>query len=148
MLIGSYEHALDAKNRIFIPSKWRECIGDTIILVQGLLEDRELSCLFGMSMNSWESFSQRLSSLPVTDMAGQMIRRRIYASAASCELDRQGRILLPSALKTVSGIQKDALLIGVGDRIELWDPMQYNLYNERMEESYGTALEHLSLMGV
>lgn len=148
MLIGSYEHSLDAKGRVFIPAKWRETLGDSMILMEGLLESKGIHCLYGMSVSEWETFSERLSSLPATDMAGQAVRRHLYASAAVCDIDRQGRILLPASLRALSAIEKDVLLVGVGNRIELWDPMQYNRYNETTEDNYGMALEHLSQMGI
>jgi len=148
MLIGSFVHALDAKSRIFIPAKWRESLGDTIIVTQGLLDDRELCCLFGMSVAEWDLFSARLAQLPITDMTGQAVRRRLYASAAACEVDKQGRILLPQNLRTLSGIQKDATLIGVGNRIELWEPAQLDRHNAALESDYGAALQHLAEIGI
>lgn len=148
MLIGSFAHALDAKGRIFIPAKWRESLGDVLIVTQGLLDDCELHCLFGMSTAEWELFSARLAQLPITDMAGQAVRRRLYATAAACEVDKQGRILLPANLRELSGIHKDATLIGVGNRIELWEPAQLARHNAVVEADYAAALQHLSQVGI
>ena len=99
MLIGSFEHMLDAKGRVFIPAKWRETIGDTLVVTLGLLESGSGSCLSGMSVEEWERFSQKLSALPVTDTKGQSIRRKLYSMAAACEIDKQGRILIPAQLR-------------------------------------------------
>jgi len=148
MLIGSFEHTLDAKSRIFIPAKWRESLGDVLIITQGLLDNHELHCLFGMSVAEWDLFSARLAQLPITDMAGQAIRRRLYASAAACEVDKQGRILLPANLRALSDIQKDVTLIGVGNRIELWEPSQFERHNAALEADYSAALAHLAEAGI
>lgn len=148
VLIGSFEHALDAKNRVFIPAKWREDLGDTIILTQGILESQSTRCLFGMSLPQWQAFSEKLAKLPIMDVSGQAVRRRLYAMAAACELDKQGRILIPNSLREAAGLLKDATLIGVGDRIELWDPAALAGYSEQTDAAYDAALQHLSLMGI
>ena len=148
MLIGSFAHALDAKGRVFIPAKWRESLGDILVITQGLLADRELHCLFGMSVAEWDQFSQRLAQLPITDMAGQAVRRRLYASASACELDKQGRIVLPQPLRELTGIEKEVTLIGVGNRIELWEPGQLLRHSAAVEEDYSAALQHLSQVGI
>lgn len=148
VLIGSFEHTLDAKSRVFIPAKWREDLGDTIILTQGVLESQSTRCLFGMSVSQWQSFSEKLGKLPVMDVGGQAVRRRLYAMAAACELDKQGRILVPNTLREIAGLVKDATLIGVGDRIELWNPAVLAGYSEQTDAAYDAALQHLALMGI
>ena len=148
MLIGSFEHMLDAKGRVFIPAKWRECVGDTLILTLGLLETQTAKCLSGMSVEQWERFSQKLSALPVTDMGGQAIRRKLYSMAAACEIDKQGRILIPAQLRELTGLNKDATLIGVGERVEIWNPETLAAYNASCEENYGDALAHLATLGI
>ena len=148
MLIGSFEHMLDAKGRVFIPAKWRECVGDTLVLTLGLLETTRASCLSGMSLEEWERFSQKLSALPVTDTKGQAIRRKLYSLAAACEIDKQGRILIPAQLRELTGLTKDATLIGVGERVEIWNPETLTAYNAACEENYGDALAHLAALGI
>ena len=148
MLIGSFAHALDAKGRVFIPAKWRESLGDILVITQGLLADRELHCLFGMSVAQWERFSARLSELPMTDLTAQAVKRRLYASAAACEVDKQGRILIPASLRDRAGIGKDAILIGVGNRLEIWSPTELAAHEEQTGAAYDEALLHLSGMGI
>ena len=148
MLIGSFEHMLDAKGRVFIPAKWRETIGDTLVVTLGLLESGSGSCLSGMSVEEWERFSQKLSALPVTDTKGQSIRRKLYSMAAACEIDKQGRILIPAQLRELAGLSKDATLIGVGERVEIWTPETLAAYNVSCEENYGDALAHLASLGI
>jgi len=148
VLIGSFEHMLDAKGRVFIPAKWRDTIGEVLVVTLGLLETQTEQCLFGMSVPAWEAFSEKLSALPVSDAGGQAIRRRIYSMAAACEMDKQGHILLPAALREATGLAKDTTLIGVGDRIEIWNPAALADYNARSEQSYSDALAHLAELGI
>ena len=148
MLIGSFEHMLDAKGRVFIPAKWRESVGDTLVVTLGLLESGSGSCLSGMSVEEWERFSQKLSALPVSDTQGQNIRRRLYSMAAACEIDKQGRILIPAQLRELTGLNKDATLIGVGERVEIWNPETLAAYNAASEETYRDSLAHLAELGI
>ena len=148
MLIGTYSHALDSKGRVFIPSKWRESVGDMLIVMHWILPGHDQCCLFAMSLNEWDQFSARLSQLPMTDLAAQEVKRRLYANAAACEVDKQGRILLPAQLRDLAGIRSDATLIGVGNRIELWNPSALEDHYEQTSGNYGTALAHLSQIGI
>jgi MraZ protein len=148
VLIGSFEHMLDAKGRVFIPAKWRESVGDTLVITLGLLESTNAVCLSGMSLEEWDHFSQKLSALPVTDVKGQAIRRKIYSMAAACEIDKQGRILIPAQLRDLAGLSNNATLIGVGERVEIWNPETLTAYNAACEENYGDALAHLAALGI
>ena len=148
MLIGSFEHMLDAKGRVFIPAKWRESVGDTLVITLGLLESTSAACLTGRSLEEWERFSQKLSALPVSDTQGQNIRRRLYSMAAACEIDKQGRILIPAQLLELTGLNKDATLIGVGERVEIWNPETLAAYNAASEETYSESLAHLAMLGI
>lgn len=147
MLIGSFDHMLDAKGRVFIPAKWRETLGETLIVTIGL-DTKDEACLFGMSIPEWERFSHKLSSLPASDASGQAVRRRLYSMAAACEVDKQGRILIPAQLRDSAGLVKDATLIGVGERIELWNPETLAAYQTRTDGSYSEALAHLAALGI
>ena len=148
MLIGSFEHMLDAKGRVFIPAKWRESVGDTLVITLGLLESTSAACLTGRSMEEWERFSQKLSALPVSDTQGQAIRRKLYSMAAACEIDKQGRILIPAQLRELAGLTKDATMLGVDNHVEIWNPQSLQEYNIACEESYSDSMAHLSEVGV
>ena len=139
---------LDAKGRVFIPAKWRDALGDTVVVTQGVLAKQGDQCLFGMSSAEWHAFSEKLMRLPITDAAGQTILRRLYAMAAACEVDRQGRILIPAQLRERAGLTKDATLIGVGERIELWNPRALAAYTRQTDEEYGEALGRLAEIGI
>ena len=148
MLIGSYEHTFDAKGRVFIPSKWRDNIGDMMVVTLGLLDSKSDRCIYGMSAPEWDVFSDKLSKLPITDLGGQAVRRSLYASAAACEVDKQGRILIPAQLREQAGLVKDVTLIGVGDRVEIWDPEAYLNYSTMKDKGYEETLAHLAQIGI
>ena len=148
MLIGSFAHTFDAKSRVFIPAKWRENLGDLIVLTPGLLNTKEYRCLYGMSVLEWETLSEKLANLPITDLSGQAVRRSLYSSAASCEVDKQGRILVPTQLRETAGLTKDVTLIGVSDRIEIWDPEALKRYTEMTDAGYETSIAHLAQLGI
>lgn len=149
MLIGSCTHTVDAKGRIFIPSKWRDDLGGTIIVTRGLLSgDGESRCLFAMSLAAWTEFAGRLSSLPEADVNLQDVRRVMFANACDCELDKQGRILISNALREHAGLSADATLIGVDTRIEIWASDVWEKHNARISEHYDAKLEKLASIGV
>ena len=148
MLIGSYEHTFDAKGRVFIPAKWRDSIGDMLVVTLGLLDSRQTRCIYGMSAPEWDAFSDKLSKLPITDLGGQAVRRSLYASAAACEVDKQGRILIPAQLREMANLVKDVTLIGVGDRVEIWNPEAFGSYTAMTDAHYEASLEHLAQMGI
>ena len=148
MLIGSFSHTLDAKGRVFVPAKWRDDVGDTLIVTLGLLGEGGTACLYGMSVAEWELFSEKLAALPMTDVAGQAVRRRLYATAAACETDKQGRVLIPAQLRETACLTREATLIGVGNGIEFWDPEQLRRHSEAAEAGFADALRHLQQLGI
>ena len=104
------------------------------------------NCLFVYDNSEWTALEQKLRSLPLTNAAGRKFARFLLGSAATCEVDRQGRILLPSVLREFAGIEKDAVLVGVGSRIEIWNRdkwAQANTFDD-MEE----IAEHMEGLGI
>lgn len=148
MLITSFSHGIDAKGRIFIPAKWREELGETVFITQGILGHNNESCLFGMSQASWQAFAGRFSNLPITDTMAQSFRRMLFSNAAECELDKQGRILVPNSLREYAGLQKDAMLVGVDTHFEIWAPEIWSLHKQSMEAEYNKAIERLAQLGI
>ncbi len=131
LLIGEFSHSLDAKGRVMMPSKLRFDMGDKFILTTGLD-----GCLFGFSMSEWEKFEEKLKSLPLTNKNARTFVRFFLAGATECELDKQGRFLIPSKLRDNAKLEKDITIIGAGTRIELWN-------KEAWEKQ--TAEENLSI---
>ena len=120
MFMGEYNHTIDAKGRLIIPSKFREVLGDEFVVTKGLD-----GCLFVYDNNEWSAFEEKLKTLPITNKDARKFVRFFLAGAASVEVDKQGRILIPSVLREFGELRKDAVLIGVGSRVEIWSKERY-----------------------
>ena len=114
--IGEYYHTIDTKGRVIIPQKYREDLGDTFILSKGLD-----GCLWIHPMDEWREFTAKLRELSTIDKESRQFKRFFMSGATECEFDKQGRILLPSSLRNAAGIEKDVVLAGMIDYIEIWD---------------------------
>ncbi|MDR1619944.1 MAG: division/cell wall cluster transcriptional repressor MraZ [Clostridiales bacterium] len=148
MLIGSFTHGVDAKGRVFIPAKWRDDLGASVIVTRGIFGQAGMQCLFGMSTDAWKEFAARFSSLPETDVTGQTFRRMLFSNAAECELDKQGRILIPLSLREFAGMGAEAVLVGVDNRIEIWSMEKWRKHNDSMAADYNAALQQLAQRGI
>ena len=150
MLINSFEHTVDAKGRLFIPAKWREDLGNTVIVTRGMLGKDEGRCLFGMSLDVWNGLLERYNKIAMTDVKAQNALRMIFANACDCELDKQGRILISNTLRKFAGIDKDAVLVGMGNRIEIWSQEAWEAKLEQSEEQVdeNEALSYLAGLGI
>lgn len=148
MLIGSFKHGIDAKGRIFIPSKWREDLGATVVLTHGILGEGEIRCLFGMSQKAWEEFAAKFAGVSLGNKTIQHLRRILFSNANECELDKQGRILVPNGLRAHAALLEEAMLVGVDTRIELWSPANWEAYNSGMGDDYSAALLELAEQGI
>ena len=124
MLIGEYEHSLDLKGRITMPAKIREDIGEKFIVTKGLD-----GSLFGFSLNEWKNFEEKLKSLPLTNKIARDFVRFFLSGATECDIDKQGRFLIPSNLRDYAELEKEVIIIGVGTRIEIWNKNKWNNYN-------------------
>ncbi len=131
MFMGEYSHTIDAKGRLIIPSKFREALGDEFVVTKGMD-----GCLFVFDEPEWQAFEEKLRSLPMIDKEARQFTRFFLAGAASLEVDKQGRILLPGVLREFAGITKDAVLVGVGSRVEIWskDRWEGTVTYQDMEE--------------
>ena len=142
MFMGTYDNSLDAKGRVIVPSKFREALGDRFVITRSLDP-----CLCVYDMPAWERFVQKLSGLPYNTRKQRELVRFFMSSATEVEPDKQGRILLPQKLRTHAHIEKNVVLLGVGARIEIWDPETYENdgisddMNEIAEELLGNGFE-------
>ena len=128
MFMGEYNHTIDAKGRLIIPSKFREALGSEFVLTKGLD-----GCLFVFPMKEWEAFEEKLRSLPLIDKNAPKYSRFFLAGASTCELDKQGRILVPGTLREFAQMDKEVVLTGMLDRIEVWSKEQWlenNAYDD------------------
>lgn len=131
MFMGEYNHTVDAKGRLIVPSKFREQLGDEFVVTKGLD-----GCLFVYENTEWKILEEKLKNLPLTNANARKITRFFLAGATLCEVDKQGRILLPSVLREFAKIEKDAVMVGVGNRIEIWSKESWtsaNVYDDMDE---------------
>ena len=141
MFMGEYNHTIDAKGRLIVPSKFREALGDTFVVTKGLD-----GCLFVYDNKEWNAFEEKLKSLPLTNKEARQFARFFLAGAAEVEVDKQGRILVPNILREFAQISRDVVLIGVASRIEIWS-------KERFEgiatfEDMDEIAEHMAELGL
>ena len=115
MFMGEYNHTIDAKGRLIIPAKFREPLGEEFVLTRGLD-----GCLYIYPMDEWEAFEEKLRALPLTNKDARAFSRFFVAGATTCELDKQGRILVPQTLREFAGLEKDVILAGNLSRVEVW----------------------------
>ena len=121
MFMGEYSHTIDTKGRLIIPSKFREELGDEFVLTKGLD-----GCLSIYPMEQWKIFEKKLEALPLTNKNARKFSRFFVAGATTCELDRQGRILVPATLREFAGLEKDVVLTGNLNRIEVWSKAKWS----------------------
>lgn len=137
MFTGSYEHTVDSKGRIIVPSRFREELGETFVITLGLD-----GCLFMYPMKKWEEFVSQLQTLPA-NAEGRKFQRYFLAAASESEIDKQGRTLLPASLREKVGIAKNIMLIGMMGRIEIWNKELWDKNNEELGDMNEVA-EHLA----
>ena len=142
MLIGEFEHSLDAKGRLIMPAKLRETIGDKFVVTKGLD-----GCLFAFSLTEWANFEEKLKSLPLSNRSSREFTRFFLSGATECEIDKQGRFLIPTNLRESANLQKEVVIIGVGTRIEIWDKEKWNSYNNE-NISVEDIAENLTMLGI
>ncbi|MDD6771924.1 MAG: division/cell wall cluster transcriptional repressor MraZ [Inconstantimicrobium porci] len=142
MFIGQYNHSVDAKNRISIPSKFREELDGKFIMTKGLD-----GCLYVYTMNEWKKLEQKLSSLPLTNKDARAFVRFFFSGASEIEIDKQGRALIPQNLKEYADVKKEIVSIGVSSRIEIWSKEKWNEYNESNID-YDSIAEEMSNLGI
>ena len=141
MFMGEYNHTIDAKGRLIVPSRFREILGDAFVVTKGLD-----GCLFVYDNEEWKLFEEKLRALPITNKEARQIVRFFLAGAAEVEVDKQGRILIPNVLREFAGLAKDVALVGVGSRIEIWS-------RERFEDTAAfddmdEIAEHMAELGL
>lgn len=124
MFMGEYNHAIDTKGRLIIPSKFREELGEEFVVTKGLD-----GCLFVFPNDAWHEFEEKLRALPLTNKSARQFSRFFVAGATPCELDKQGRILLPGTLREFAGLEKDVVLTGMLNRIEIWSKEKWSENN-------------------
>ncbi|HJJ10878.1 MAG TPA: division/cell wall cluster transcriptional repressor MraZ [Clostridiaceae bacterium] len=143
MLIGEYEHSLDAKGRLIMPAKLRTDMGEKFIITKGLD-----GCLFVFSQIEWSNFESKLKELPLTNKNARDFVRFFLSGATECEIDKQGRFLLVNTLREYAEITKEVIIIGVGTRLEIWNKDKWKKYNSNENISADTIAENMTMLGI
>lgn len=143
MFIGEYQHSLDSKGRLIVPSKFRDDLGDVFIITKGLD-----NCLFVYPKSEWKILEEKLKLLPLTRKDARAFVRFFFSGATECELDKQGRILIPGNLREHCKIDKEAVIIGVSNRVEIWSKKEWDLYNDDENLSYESIAEKMAELGI
>ena len=126
-----------------MPAKIREDIGEKFIVTKGLD-----GCLFGFSQNEWNNFEEKLKTLPLTNKNARDFVRFFLSGAIECEIDKQGRFLIASNLREYSSLEKEAVIIGVGTRIEIWNKEKWKTYNSDENISADEIAENMTMLGI
>ena len=142
MFYGEYEHTIDRKGRIIIPSKFRdvfkEQFAEKLYVTRGL--DK---CLFVFTEEEWKTTEQKFKSMSFTKAVSRTFNRLFFSGAADISCDKQGRILLPQYLKEYAGIKRDVMIVGVSNRIERWSKEEWRKYYETAAPSFEKTAENL-----
>ncbi len=138
MFMGTYEHTIDEKGRLIIPSRFREELGDTFVVTKGLD-----NCLFVYPMNEWRQLEEKLKALPFTRADARAFVRFFFSGAAECSLDKQGRVVVPANLREYARLDREAVIIGVSSRVEIWSPEGWSSYEKDAELSYEDIAEKI-----
>ncbi|MGG7176159.1 division/cell wall cluster transcriptional repressor MraZ [Clostridium paraputrificum] len=142
MFIGEYQHAIDSKNRMIVPSKLREELGNKFVITKGLD-----GCLYAYPLQEWKNLEEKLKSLPLTNKDARAFVRFFFAGACEVEMDKQGRGLIPQNLKEYAGIEKEIVSIGVLTRVEIWSKDKWQDYNDSNVD-YESIAERMSDLGI
>ena len=141
MFMGECSHWIGGKGRVVMPSKFREQRGEEVVLTKGVD-----GCLFVFPNDEWKSFEEKLRALPLTNKSARTFSRFFVAGATSCELDKQGRILVPATLREFAGLEKDVVLTGNINRIEIWSKEKWSENNNY--DDMDAIAENLTELGI
>lgn len=138
MFMGEYQHNLDAKGRLIIPSKFREHMTAGFVITRGLD-----GCLFGYTISEWTKLEEKLKKLALTKRDNRAFTRFFFSGATEIELDKTGRINIPNNLLQYANIIKECVIIGVSNRLEIWDKSTWQAYYEKSQNDFNDIAEGL-----
>ncbi|GGI65858.1 MULTISPECIES: division/cell wall cluster transcriptional repressor MraZ [Enterococcus] len=143
MFMGEFQHTIDAKGRLIMPSKLREKLGEKFVVTRGLD-----GCLFGYPLSEWAQLEAKLSEMPLAKKDARTFVRFFYSAATECELDKQGRINIPASLRTHGNLIKNCVIVGVSNRIEIWDEERWQAFTLEAEENFDEIAESMIDFGL
>jgi MraZ protein len=143
VFLGEYQHSVDDKGRLVMPSKFRHRLSDGVVVTKG-----QEHCLYVFPADRWEIEVERVNRLPRTNRRNRNYARSFFGSANDQELDKQGRIVLPQPLRAFADLDKDVVIVGVSDRLEIWDTEAWEALSGEADELYADIEEALSEEGI
>ena len=143
MLIGQYQHTIDNKKRLALPVKFRGELGEKIIVTKGVE-----NCLVVYTEKEWETVSEKLANLPVSQGEARSFTRHLLASAMEVSLDKLGRILIPDYLKEYAELKKNVVVCGLSNRLEIWDDQKWQDYTENAKKGVEEIVSKLGNLGI
>ena len=143
MFMGEFQHSIDAKGRLIVPSKLREKLGEKFVVTRGLD-----GCLFGYPLSEWEKLEEKLNEMPLAKKDARTFVRFFYSAGTECEIDKQGRINIPVTLRNHADLTKSCVIIGVSNRIEIWDETRWQAFSEEAEENFDEIAETMIDFGL
>ena len=143
MFIGEYQHSVDPKKRLALPSKFRKELGTRVVVTRGL--DK---CLFVYPLKTWKELAEKLGTLPMGQSSTRSFVRLMLAGAIDSDVDSQGRILLPEYLKEYAGLSRSVTVAGLFNRLDIWDEKKWKSYRNKAEESSDKVAEQLGELGI
>lgn len=138
MFMGEYQHSVDDKGRLIIPAKFRDALGPDFIITRGLD-----NCLFVYPRSEWTVLEQKLKALPLMKSDARAFTRFFFSGATECELDKQGRVNIPNTLREYAKLDKDCVVLGVSNRVEIWCKEVWEGYFQQSEQSFNEIAEKL-----
>ena len=140
MLLGQYDHTLDDKNRLTLPAKFRKAFAEGVVVTRGLD-----GCLYAFRREDWDRLVEsRLSTLDPLSPEGRRLQRHFFSGAAEAELDKQGRVMIPTQLIEHAKLGKEVVVAGVNDRLEIWDRAAWRKELAEVEGSAEDVAERLA----
>jgi MraZ protein len=136
--MGEYQHSVDPKGRLIVPSKFREALGESFVITRGLD-----NCLFGYPMDEWRKLEEKLKSLPTTKKDARAFARFFFSGATEVEIDKQGRINLPQGLIQHASLVKECVVVGVSSKIEIWAKEAWDTYFDEAKDSFNEIAENI-----
>lgn len=143
MFIGEFQHNIDEKGRMAVPAKFRRQISGGAIITRGLDH-----CLFIFTKKDWETLAEKLIALPLSQANSRAFVRLMLSGASDVKLDSQGRVLIPDYLRGYAGLKKSAKVIGVYNRMEVWDEKAWSVYKAKTEGSSEEIAEKMADLGI
>lgn len=138
MFMGEYQHNIDGKGRLIIPSKFREQCGETVVVTRG-----NEGCLVLYTETGWQEYYTKLQTLPKNKKEARNFLRMIISKAGECTFDKLGRINIPATLREIGNLSKECIIIGVGDHVEIWNQDNWNDYYQDNADSFDEISESL-----